>query len=71
MRAVPDLGVIDLIGDEPQVMSNTGLRNNLPCGAVIDHPGRIVGRIDQQRPRPLCCGLQIGGAWLKIMGRIA
>ena len=52
-------------------MGDTGFCDGLPSGAIINHPGWIVGRIDQQRPRAFGRGLKIGRARLEVMRRIA
>ena len=46
--ALPYLGVIDLVRDQPQVVILYHAGDALKRVARIDHPGGVVGRIDQQ-----------------------
>ena len=47
--ALPDLGVIDFVRDQPEVVIGADLRDPLQRFTAVDHAGGVVGRIDQQR----------------------
>ena len=65
VAALPDLAVIDLVRDQPEIRlpaqpGDTGQR----FGAV-DRAGGVVGRVDQERGRAIGLCRDIGGAGLK------
>mmetsp|Transcript_26872 Transcript_26872/g.48596 ORF Transcript_26872/g.48596 Transcript_26872/m.48596 type:complete len:261 (+) Transcript_26872:1061-1843(+) len=65
MGPLPDLAVIDLVRNQPQIMALTHLCNALHRGVRIDGAGWIVGRIDQQAAGPGSCRRNVARARLK------
>jgi hypothetical protein len=65
--ARPELCVVDLVRDQPEVVVAHHAGHILQRAAGVDGSGRVVGRIDQQRPRARragcdfpCLGLEPG-----------
>ncbi len=58
MAAVPDLGVIHLVRNQPQPVALADLRDPVQRGAGIDLARGVVGRVDQERPRALGGGIE-------------
>ena len=50
VAAMPDLGVIDLVRDQPEIVVPADLREAGQRVLGVDHAGGIVGGVDQQRP---------------------
>ena len=49
--ALPDLGVVDLVRDQPQIVADGGARDAVERVGPIDRAGRVVGRVHQQGAR--------------------
>ena len=65
MCALPDLTVIDLVRDQPQVMALAHLCNAFKRGSGINDARGVVGRIDQQACSTCCGGVNVAFAGLK------
>ena len=57
MRALPNLRVINLVRDQPQVVALAYIGDVVHRLFGIDRACRVVGRVDQQGFRPFGCRL--------------
>lgn len=47
MFALPDLRVVHLVRDQPQIVVDANLGDTIKCRARINRAGRVIGRVDQ------------------------